>query len=64
MNPTEAIERLKARGLTDADIAALVGARQSTICRIRNGERGASDELRRKLVKLARRLDRKTRGIE
>jgi transcriptional regulator with XRE-family HTH domain len=56
MNPSSAIEVLIASGLTESQIGALVGARQSTINRIRHGRQKPSYDVGVALVRLAEAL--------
>ena len=53
MNPATAIERLRTAGLTEQAIGAAVGARQSTINRIRRGQMQPTWEVGRALVAMA-----------
>lgn len=54
MDPSKAIDLLRKAGLTDQAIADFVGAHQSTINRIRNGDtKQPNYEVGRALVQLA-----------
>lgn len=53
MNPSEAIELLSKSGMTEAAIGASVGARQSTINRIRRGQMKPTYDVGKALVALA-----------
>ena len=53
MTPSEAIQLLLARGMTESAIGAAVGARQSTINRIKTGGMLPNWETGQKLVLLA-----------
>ncbi|MHC9085373.1 helix-turn-helix domain-containing protein [Luteimonas sp. RIT-PG2_3] len=57
MTPSEAIAHLKHSGMTELVIAAAVGARQSTINRIRHGQMQPTYGLGRALVDMAEALD-------
>lgn len=59
MNPSLAIERLRAAGLTEQSIGSAVGARQSTINRIRRGLMQPTYEVGKALVDLAVTTERK-----
>lgn len=59
MNPSLAIEQLRAAGLTEQAIGAAVGARQSTINRIRRGQMQPTYEVGKALVDLAVAEERK-----
>lgn len=56
MTPAAAIEALIASGRTEADIGSAVGARQSTINRIRRGRQKANWDVGAALVSLAEEL--------
>lgn len=56
MKPSQAIEKLLAAGLTEAAIGDAVGARQSTVNKIKHGTVPNWD-LGRKLIELAEGLD-------
>ena len=59
MNPSDAIERLRAAGLTEQAIGSAVGAQQSTINRIRNGHMQPTYKVGKALVDLAIATERK-----
>lgn len=56
MSPSSAIEALVASGLTEAQIGSAVGARQSTINRIRRGKQKPNYDVGAALVRLAEEL--------
>lgn len=58
MDPSEAISVLREAGLTETDIGDRVGARQSTINRIRRREMQPNYELGKALVDLANEVAR------
>lgn len=53
MNPTEAIKKLLAHGMTESAIGEAVGARQSTINRIKTEDMQPNWATGQKLVELA-----------
>lgn len=59
MNPSAAIELLRDAGMTEKAIGAEVGARQSTINKIRRGQMQPTYEVGRALVELAMSVQRK-----
>lgn len=61
MSPSTAIDRLRAAGLTEQAIGAAVGARQSTINRIRRQQMQPTYEVGKALVDLAEATERKAR---
>lgn len=58
MNPSEAIARLRTAGMTEQAIAISVGARQSTINRIRHGQMQPTYALGKALVDMAAQLEK------
>lgn len=56
MKPSEAIEQLRSSGLTDQAIGQMVGARQSTINRIRHEKLTPNWKVGEALVRLALRV--------
>ena len=65
MDPSEAISALRAAGLTETEIGERVGARQSTINRIRTRKMQPNYELGKALVDLAHRVaDRRAANDE
>lgn len=56
MTPSEAITVLQAHGMTEAAIGAAVGARQSTINKIKRGEMIPNWETGKALVDLAEKV--------
>lgn len=54
--PAEAVETLRAAGLTEATIAARVGTRQSTINKIRRGLMNPTYAVGKALVDLAEQI--------
>jgi len=61
MNPTHAIEQLRAARLTEKAIALRVGVTQPTINRIRHGVMQPSWETGEALIRLAKKVTRSKR---
>lgn len=61
MKPSEAIARLRTAGMTEQAIAVAVGARQSTINRIRHEQMQPTYALGKALVDMAAALDKPKR---
>lgn len=64
MTPSRAIEVLISSGMTETAIGLKVGARQSTVNRIRNGRMQPNYDLGKALVDLATRRRKKSKPEE